>query len=198
MSHNIAISRQILITLTFNRTWKLFWLIKIPCCCREAMYSFKMPNILISCDNIHLERLKVVNFTERSRKARLRWFGHVKRRDNDYVGRKTLEMVLPGRRKRGRLKQRWMDCVNRDMRAIGTTKDEVHDRIAGGELCLPQRLHNQVGAARRRRCDNIQKQETLNLSLGPFVPSGRVHLATSVQCPPCHSVYLSIYPTTCI
>ena len=77
------------------------------------------------------ERLKVENITERCRKARLRWFGHVKRRDKDYVGRKTLEMVSPGRRKRRRQKQRWMDCVNRDMRAIGTTKetDEVHDRI---------------------------------------------------------------------
>ena len=74
------------------------------------------------------EKLKVENITERCRKARLRWFGHVKRRDQEYVGRKTLEMVPPGRRKRGRPKQRWMDCVNRDMRAIRTTKDEVHDR----------------------------------------------------------------------
>ena len=74
------------------------------------------------------ERLKVESVTERCRKAKRRWFGHVKRRDQDYVGRKTLEMAPPGRRKRGRPKQRWMDCVNRDMRAIGTTKDEVHDR----------------------------------------------------------------------
>ena len=74
------------------------------------------------------ERLKVESIAERCRKARLRWFRHVKRRDQDYVGRQTLEMAPPGRRKRGRPKQRWMDCVNRDMRAIGTTKDEVHDR----------------------------------------------------------------------
>ena len=46
------------------------------------------------------ERLKVESIAERCRKARLRWFGHVKRRDQDYVGRKTLEMVPPGRRKR--------------------------------------------------------------------------------------------------
>ena len=74
------------------------------------------------------ERLKVESITERCRKARLRLFGHVKRRDQEYVGRKTLEVVPPGRKKRGRPKQRWMDYVNRDTRAIGTTKDEVHDR----------------------------------------------------------------------
>ena len=74
------------------------------------------------------ERLKVESIAERCRKVRLRWFGHLKRRDQDYIGRKILDMVQPGRRKRGRPKQRWMDCVNRDMRAIGTMKDEVHDR----------------------------------------------------------------------
>ena len=62
------------------------------------------------------KKLKVENITERCRKAK-------KRRDQEYVGRKTLEMVPPGRRKRGRPKQ----SVNRDMRAIGTTKDDVHN-----------------------------------------------------------------------
>ena len=36
------------------------------------------------------ENIKVESIEERCRKARLRWFGHVKRRDQDYVGRKTL------------------------------------------------------------------------------------------------------------
>ena len=39
------------------------------------------------------ERLEVETITERYRKAMLRWFGHVKRRDKEYVGRRTLEIV---------------------------------------------------------------------------------------------------------
>ena len=65
------------------------------------------------------DRLKLLNMTERYRKARLIWYGHVKRLYQEYVGRKTLEMVPPVRRKPGRPKQIWMDCVNRDMRVIG-------------------------------------------------------------------------------
>ena len=46
------------------------------------------------------ERLKAENTTERCRKARVRWFGHLKRRDQEYRVRKTLEMVpLMGERK---------------------------------------------------------------------------------------------------
>ena len=39
-------------------------------------------------ENIN-ERLKVESITEGYRKARLRWFGHAKRRDQDCVGRKS-------------------------------------------------------------------------------------------------------------
>ena len=50
------------------------------------------------------EKLKVESITERCRKARLRWFGHVKRRDQEYVGRKTLEMGPPGGGKKRKTK----------------------------------------------------------------------------------------------
>ena len=44
------------------------------------------------------ERLNVENITERCMRARLRWYGHVKTRDQEYVGRKSLETVPHGKR----------------------------------------------------------------------------------------------------
>ena len=59
------------------------------------------------------ERLEVESIAERCRNARLRWFGPVKRRDQDYIGRKTLEMVP---RKKARKTEAEMDglCQPRD------------------------------------------------------------------------------------
>ncbi|KAK3559069.1 hypothetical protein QTP86_002464 [Hemibagrus guttatus] len=42
---------------------------------------------------------------DKVREARLRWFGHVQRRESEYIGRRMLDMELPGRRQRGRPKR---------------------------------------------------------------------------------------------
>ena len=44
----------------------------------------------------------VGRFGEKVREARLRWFGHVLRKDAGYIGRRILTMELPRKRKRGR------------------------------------------------------------------------------------------------
>ena len=47
----------------------------------------------------------------------MRWFGHVQRKDSGDIGRRMLEIELPGRRPRGRPKRRFMDAVREDMQS---------------------------------------------------------------------------------
>ena len=71
----------------------------------------------------HVERMG-----SKIREARLSWFGHIQRREEDYIGRRMMEMELPGRRKRGRPKRRFMDVVEEDMRVARVRREDVFDR----------------------------------------------------------------------
>ncbi len=53
----------------------------------------------------------VYPMTEFLRKKRLRWFGHVHRRNKDDATRKILQMEVDGKRNRGRPKLGWRDLV---------------------------------------------------------------------------------------
>ena len=58
--------------------------------------------------------IKVEWLGMKMREGRLRSYGHVMRRDHEYVGRKMMEMELPGKRRRGRPKRRFLDVVKED------------------------------------------------------------------------------------
>ena len=60
--------------------------------------------------------------------GRLRWYGHVMRRDQKYVGRKMMEMELPGKRRRGRPKRIFLDVVKEDMGDVGAKETDVEDK----------------------------------------------------------------------
>ncbi|KAK3543039.1 hypothetical protein QTP70_008749 [Hemibagrus guttatus] len=65
---------------------------------------------------------------DKVREDRLRWFGHVQRRESEYIGRRILDMELPGRRQRGRPKRRsedrWSPAVSvKDVIAPDTMED---------------------------------------------------------------------------
>ena len=65
----------------------------------------------------------VGRFAEKKREARLRWFGRVLRNDDGYIGRRMLRMELPGKRKRGWPKGRFIVVVRED-----TAEVEINGR----------------------------------------------------------------------
>ena len=70
----------------------------------------------------------------------VRWALGVTRKDkigNEYVrgtakiaklGDKLMEMAVPGRRKRGRQRRRWMDLAREDMARVGAKEGDEVDR----------------------------------------------------------------------
>ena len=72
--------------------------------------------------------VKVEQLRMKIREGRLRWYGHFMRRVQEYVGRKMMEMELPGKRKRGRPKRRFLDVVKEDMGEVGAKETDVEDR----------------------------------------------------------------------
>ena len=57
---------------------------------------------------VKLERLGM-----KMREGRLWWYGHVIRRDQEYVGTKMMKMELPGKRKRGTPKRKFFNLVKK-------------------------------------------------------------------------------------
>ena len=53
--------------------------------------------------------VKIERLAMKVREGRLRWYGHIMRRDQEYVRRKMMEMELPGKRKIGRPKKKFLD-----------------------------------------------------------------------------------------
>ena len=68
------------------------------------------------------------NLEHRLRKMRLRWFGHVKRRDKNSILRRVMELEVESRRPVGRPKKTWSKVVEEDARKLNIIEDMAEDR----------------------------------------------------------------------
>ena len=84
-------------------------------------------------DNIRNEYVrgtaKIAKLGDKLRNARQRWYEHVERREEDYMGKRMMEMTVTGRRKRGRPRRRWMDLVREDIKMLGVREGDEVNRV---------------------------------------------------------------------
>ena len=76
-------------------------------------------------DTIKVEQLGI-----KMRDGTLRWYGHVMRRDQEYIGR-VIKMELLGKRKTERPK-RFLDVVKEDMEKVGARENDIETGHFGG------------------------------------------------------------------
>ena len=67
---------------------------------------------------------KIARVTRADRvRSRLQWAGHVERMADDRLPKRAVELREQGRRRRGRPRLRWEDCVKRDVKKAGEEGD---------------------------------------------------------------------------
>ena len=84
-------------------------------------------------DRIRNERIirgttKVGEISKKVQESRLKWYGHVSRREDEYVGKRVMGMEVPGKRRRGRPKRRWLDSIRNDLSERGLSEEDAQDR----------------------------------------------------------------------
>ena len=56
-------------------------------------------------------------------RSRLEWAGHVERMADERLPKRATELREQGRRRRGRPRLRWEDCIKRDVKKTGEEGD---------------------------------------------------------------------------
>ena len=70
----------------------------------------------------------VVCITEKIKEARLRWYGHVVRSNEECAIKKVWKEPVRGKRSRGRQKLRWRDVIAMDMNKKAVTEKDTGDK----------------------------------------------------------------------
>ena len=84
-------------------------------------------------DRIRNERIrgttKVGEISKKVQEIRLKWYGHVLRREEEYVGKRVMAMEVPGKRRRGRRKRRRLDNIRNDLSERELSGEDAQDRV---------------------------------------------------------------------
>ena len=66
--------------------------------------------------------------SKKVQESRLKWYGHVLRREDGYVDKRVMGMEVSGKRRRGRLKRKWLDSIRNDLSEKEFSRKDAQDR----------------------------------------------------------------------
>jgi len=104
----------------------------------QRMKVAEMRMIRWMCGHTRLDKIRnevirseigVASIEDKMREARLRWFGHIRRRPMDAPVRRGETIVcLNHKRRRGRPRKSWREVIRHDLKTLGLAEDMAHDR----------------------------------------------------------------------
>ena len=71
---------------------------------------------------------KVGEISKKVQENRLKRYGHVLRREDEYIGKRVMGMEVPGKRRRGRPKRRWLDSIRNDLSERELSREDAQDQ----------------------------------------------------------------------
>ena len=74
-------------------------------------------------------RLGLEDISIIAQRRRLRWYGHVERRGDDWI-KKCMSLEMEESRPQGRPKKKWLEVINADLKVLGLKKEDAMDRDA--------------------------------------------------------------------
>ena len=72
--------------------------------------------------------VKVGEIATKVQESRLKWYGHVLKREDECVGKRVMGMEVPGKRRRGRPKWEWLDIIRNDLWERELSREDPQDR----------------------------------------------------------------------
>ena len=67
--------------------------------------------------------------SKKAQESRLKWYGNVLSREEEYVGKRVMVMEVPGKRRRRRPKRRWLDNIKKDLSERELSGEAAQDRV---------------------------------------------------------------------
>ena len=69
----------------------------------------------------------VVKIEDMMIQSRLQWYGHAIRRDINSQIHEVMKIEITGKRKKGRPRKSWEECVKRDLKRYGLRREDAYD-----------------------------------------------------------------------